>query len=128
VRNIKPFVPHQSYVRSLFAAGHGYPMYDPMTVSRVPEDYHNVCGISIGDVGVLSDEGEFVFGFNIFLPSDHPYNKGNTPDSFSPLEALDESEIHTVTEYFPRGSVVTSKGIKVTRYSESPLYVVFIYL
>ena len=69
---------------------------------------------------------QFPDGFNIFLPSDHPYNKGNTPDSFSPLEALDESEIHTLTEYFPRGSVVTSKGIKMARYSESSLYVVFI--
>jgi len=104
-------------------------MYDPETVSRVPDDYKNVCGISIGDVGVLSDEGEFVFGFNIFLPSDHPYNKGNTPNSFSPLEPLDDSEIHTLTEYFPRGAVITSRGIKVTRHSESPLYsCIYIYL
>ncbi|KIM37487.1 hypothetical protein M413DRAFT_54279, partial [Hebeloma cylindrosporum] len=63
------------YARSLFSAGHGYPMYDPSTVARVPEDYNSIRGISIGDVGVLSTEGEFIFGFNIFLPSDHPYNK-----------------------------------------------------
>ncbi|KIM44650.1 hypothetical protein M413DRAFT_48211, partial [Hebeloma cylindrosporum] len=63
------------YVRSLFPAGQGYPMYDPMTISKVPDDYHTVAGISIGDVGVLSEDGEFIFAFNIFLSSDHPYNK-----------------------------------------------------
>ncbi|KIM37482.1 hypothetical protein M413DRAFT_448527 [Hebeloma cylindrosporum] len=125
VRNIRHFVAHQSYVRSLFAAGHGYPMYDTGTVSEVPEDYTNIRGISIGDVGVLSNHGEFVFAFNLFLPPDHPYNKGNTPASFSPLEPLEESEIQTVDEYFPRGAVVTSKGIKVTRHSESPLRLSF---
>ncbi|KIM37501.1 hypothetical protein M413DRAFT_448552 [Hebeloma cylindrosporum] len=119
------FIPHQSYARSLFPAGHGYPMYDAATVSKVPEDYKKVRGISIGDVGVLADDGQFIFAFNMFLPSDHPYNKGNTPDNFSPLEALDESEVHTVDEYFPRGAVVTSKGVNVIRHSESPLHLSF---
>ncbi|KIM44553.1 hypothetical protein M413DRAFT_356069 [Hebeloma cylindrosporum] len=125
VRNISPFIPRQSYARSLFAAGHGYPLYDPMAVHGAPDDYLNSCGISIGDVGILSNVGDFVFAFNIFLPSDHPFNTGNTPDSFSPLEPLDESEIHTLPEYFPRGAVITSKGVKVTRQSESPLDISF---
>ncbi|KIM37481.1 hypothetical protein M413DRAFT_30940 [Hebeloma cylindrosporum] len=125
VRNIKPFSPQQSYVRSMFATGHGYPMYDAVTVARIPDDYKAVRGISIGDVGVLSHEGEFLFAFNIFLPSDHPYNKGRPPESFSPLEPLEESEIQTVDEYFPRGAVVTSKGIKVIRHSENPLHLSF---
>ncbi|KIM37483.1 hypothetical protein M413DRAFT_448528 [Hebeloma cylindrosporum] len=125
VRNIRHFPPHQSYARSLFSAGHGYPMYDASTATSVPGDYKNVRGISIGDVGILSTNGQFIFAFNIFLPAGHPYNKGNTPDSFSPLEPLDESEIHTVHEYFPPGAVVASKGIKVTRHSENPLHLSF---
>ncbi|KIM37486.1 hypothetical protein M413DRAFT_448532 [Hebeloma cylindrosporum] len=124
VRNIRHFVAHQSYAHSLFAAGHGYPMYDTGTVSIVPKDYHSR-GISIGDVGMLSDDGEFLFAFNIFLPSDHPYNEGKTPDSFAPLEPLDESEIHTMDEYFPRGAVIASKGIEITRHSENPLHLSF---
>jgi len=90
-------------VRSLFAAGYGYPMYDPMTVSKVPTTI-----TFVADVEVLS---EFVFGFiyvlNTFLPSDHPYNQGNMIPS-NPFM----SRRSTVTEYFPRGVVITSKGIR----------------
>ena len=70
---------------------------------------------------MLSNENQFLFAFNIFLPADHPYNKDHTPESFIPLNPLNESEISTTVDYFSRGSVVASKGIKVTRHSEDPL-------
>ena len=78
-------------------------------------------GISIGDVGILNDDSEFVFAFNIFLPADHPYNKNKTPDSFHPLDPLEETEICTSVDYFSRGTVIASKGVKVERLSEDPL-------
>lgn len=63
-----------------------------------------------GDVGVLSNMNEFLFTFNIFLPADHcPYNKNNTPDSFSPLDPLNDSKICTTVNYLPCGSVIYSK-------------------
>ena len=86
----------------------------------MPDDFTATRGISMGDVGILSEDSEFVFAFNIFLPADHPYNK-NTPDSFHPLDPLEEAEVCTSVDYFPRGTVIASRGVKVTRHSEDPL-------
>ncbi|KIM44528.1 hypothetical protein M413DRAFT_355425 [Hebeloma cylindrosporum] len=119
------FHANQTYARSFFPSGHGYPLCQPNTVARVSQDFKQNRGICIGDVGILTRRTEFVFMFNIFLPADHRYNKDRTPDSFYPLDPLKDSEICTSVDYFPRGSVVTSKGIKVTRHSEDPLHLTF---
>ncbi|KIM44603.1 hypothetical protein M413DRAFT_47205, partial [Hebeloma cylindrosporum] len=64
------------YASLLFASGHGYPLYYPETVvTHLPTEFRKICGISIGDVGVLSKSNEFLFAFNISLPADHPYNQ-----------------------------------------------------
>ena len=105
----------------MFAAGHGYPLFYPDTILELDDDFRNTRGISIGDVGYLSSKNQFIFLFNIFLPADHPYNKANVPESFVPLNPLEDSEICTTADYFPRGYVVASKGVKVTRHSEDPL-------
>ena len=120
----KDFHANQTYARSFFPSGHGYALFSPVTITVVPDDFKRQRGISIGDVGILTRHSDFAFVFNIFLPADHPYNKGKTPDSFYPLEPLEESEICTSVNYFPRGSVVASKGVKVTRHSEDPLRVI----
>ena len=88
---------------------------------ELDDDFRNTRGINIGDVGFLSSKNQFIFLFNIFLPADHPYNKENAPGSFLSLSLLQESEICTTTDYFPRGYVITSKGVKLTRHSEDPL-------
>jgi len=88
---------------------------------ELDDDFRNTRGISIGDVGVLSPGNQFIFAFNIFLPVDHPYNKSNAPESFVPLNALQDSEVCTTADYFPRGYVIASKGVNVTRHSEDPL-------
>lgn len=122
MRQHNPSFPDKTFASSLFASGHGYALFSAQTVvGHLPDDFKKIRGISIGDVGVLSNMNEFLFAFNIFLPADHPYNKNNTPDSFSPLDPLNESEICTTVNYFPPGSVIASKGIKVTRHSEDPL-------
>jgi hypothetical protein len=96
-------------------------LFSPETIAEVPNDFKQKRGISIGDVGVVTRNSDFAFAFNIFLPADHPYNKNKTPDSFYPLDPLKESEVCTSVDYFPRGSVIASKGVKVTKYSEDPL-------
>jgi len=116
--------PSETYASSLFASGHGYATFIPETITPVPDDFKARRGISIGDVGILSEENDFIFAFNIFLAADHPYNKGKTPDSFRPLVPLNESEICTTVDFFPRGSVIASKGVEVERHSEEPLWVV----
>ena len=120
-----PSSPDKIFASSLFASGHGYPLFHPDTM-QLDNDLRNTDGISIGDVGFLSVENQFIFLFNIFLPADHPYNKANAPESFLPLNPLQESEICTTADYFPRGYVIASKGVKVTRHSEAPLCVVYL--
>ena len=115
-----PSSPDKIFASSLFASGHGYPLFYPDTM-QLDDDFRNTRGISIGDVGFLSVENQFLFLFNIFLPADHPYNKDHAPESFLPLNPLQESEICTTAHYFPRGYVIASKGVKVTRHSEDPL-------
>jgi len=115
-----PSSPDKIFASSLFASGHGYPLFYPDTM-QFDDEFRNTRGISIGDVGFLSVENQFLFLFNIFLPADHPYNKDNAPESFHPLSPLQDSEICTTANYFPRGYVIASKGVKVTRHSEDPL-------
>ncbi|KAJ3491740.1 hypothetical protein NLJ89_g11308 [Agrocybe chaxingu] len=43
-------------------------------------------GTEIGDVGVFTKEGAFLFFFNILYPRDHPYNPRNLPEDFRPLD------------------------------------------
>jgi hypothetical protein len=116
-----PSNPDKIFASSLFASGHGYALYYPDTILELDDDFRNTRGISVGDVGFLSSKNQFIFLFNIFLPADHPYNKDNAPESFLPLNPLQDSEICSTADYFPRGYVIASKGVKVTRHSEDPL-------
>ncbi|KIM46808.1 hypothetical protein M413DRAFT_440380 [Hebeloma cylindrosporum] len=124
----KPSLPDKIFASALFAAGHGYPLFYPDTIAELDDDFRRTRGISLGDVGVLSPENQFIFAFNIFLPADHPYNKSKdsaTPESFVPLSPLEDSEICTTVDYFPPGYVIASKGVNVVRHSEDPLHITF---
>jgi len=112
--------PDKIFASSLFASGHGYPLYYPDTILGLDDDFRSTRGISIGDVGFLGSKNQLIFQFSIFLPADHP-NKNNVPESFVLLCPLQEPEIYTTADYFPRGYVVASKGVNVTRHSEDPL-------
>ncbi|KAF8171639.1 hypothetical protein BJ912DRAFT_995275 [Pholiota molesta] len=115
----------ESYSRSLMMKGHGFPLWYPGGDLGKPIEYLQK-GVSIGDVGVLDRDGLFDFCFNIFLPPDDPKHSHLAPEEFKPIEGgLDPSEVHTQPDYFKPGSVITSKGVTVTRRSESPLDISF---
>ncbi|KIM44633.1 hypothetical protein M413DRAFT_358136 [Hebeloma cylindrosporum] len=120
-----PSNPDKIFASALFASGHGHALFYPETILELDDDFRKTRGITIGDVGVLSPDNQFEFAFNVFLPADHPYNKGNTPDSFLPLSPLQESEICTTPDYFPPGYVIASKGVNVVRHSQNPLHITF---
>jgi hypothetical protein len=42
-------------------------------------------GITVGDVGILTESGGFDFMFNVCLPSDHPIDQEGLPDGFLPI-------------------------------------------
>jgi len=56
-------------------------MWIPGPNMKLPMEYRRN-GIRIGDVGVIYRREGFSFLFNIFLPADHPVNKGRVPDDF----------------------------------------------
>ncbi|KDR69294.1 hypothetical protein GALMADRAFT_77519, partial [Galerina marginata CBS 339.88] len=98
--------------------GHGYPLWDP--VGEL-ESQRLKQGLMIGDVGLITAKGQFRYYFNIFLPVSDP-NQLQCPPDLEPLSPpLDASEIVTNPTYFPPGTALASKGVEVTRTSESPL-------
>ena len=60
-------------------------MWRPGPSLTLPNEYRRN-GIGIGDVGIIYRSEGFGFLFNIFLPADHPVNKGSVPDDFEPLD------------------------------------------
>ncbi len=110
----------ESYSRSLLSVGNGYPIFDvigdwdrsPLHLSRGP---------SLGDIGVLNPDGDFVFAFNVFAPADDPIHLNETPPNFTPLKSLEQSEVSKLPNHFPPGTVIASKGINIDRVSDSPL-------
>ncbi|KAF8967317.1 hypothetical protein BDZ97DRAFT_1656622 [Flammula alnicola] len=115
----------ESYSRSMMMKGHGFPVWYPGGDLGKPVKYLQK-GLSIGDVGILDREGTFDFCFNIFLQPDDPIHARLVPREFRPIQPpLDPSEIRCTPEFFKNGAVITSKGVTITRHSESPLDISF---
>ncbi|KAF8163999.1 hypothetical protein BJ912DRAFT_890343, partial [Pholiota molesta] len=63
---------------------HGLPLWIPDPAENLEE--HKKQGISIGDLGILTDDGGFRFLFNIHAEADARINKDmRTPQAFTPL-------------------------------------------
>jgi len=73
------------YYHQLLIKRRGSPMWIPGPDMNLSAEYRRG-GIRIGDVGILYRAEGFTFLFNIFLPADHPINKGRVPDNFEPLD------------------------------------------
>ncbi|KAK7451048.1 hypothetical protein VKT23_012723 [Stygiomarasmius scandens] len=81
-----------TYSKHLFRHKHGYALLNPEP-SRIGEELEPHLealyaeGIRVGDVGLISDSGDFISLFNIFKPSDAPVNTVHgVPHGFQPLE------------------------------------------
>ncbi|KAH9484551.1 hypothetical protein JR316_0004033 [Psilocybe cubensis] len=108
----------ETYARSLLMAGNGFPIWDPVGDTGRPSA-HLKSGLMIGDVGYLSDEGDFQYHFNIFLPPSSEVHF-NAPANLEPLfPALQSKEIKTETNYFAPGTVIASTGVEVTRVQDA---------
>jgi hypothetical protein len=63
---------------------HGLPLWIPDPDENLEE--HKKQGISIGDLGLLTEDGGFEYLFNIHVDADHSVNKDMViPPSFTPL-------------------------------------------
>jgi len=100
------------YYRHLAAKGRGLPLWLPEPSSTLPNVYRRQ-GISIGDVGIITNSGGFDFMFNICLPADHPINQDGLPEGFSPLfPPLCPSDIYKHMDFKPN-SYLASASVSV---------------
>ncbi len=56
----------------------------PESDYNLPDVYRNK-GVSVGDLGILTDDGGFDFLFNVCAEADDPVNQGRVPAQFQPL-------------------------------------------
>ena len=110
----------ESYSRSMLSLGHGYPIFD-VVGDWNRSSLHLKRGPSLGDVGLLNSDGDFLFSFNIFAPPSDPVHVNETPPDFVPMKYPDPIEVTRVPNHFPSGTVLASKGITINRISDSPL-------
>lgn len=76
------------YARLLLPQKRGYALWKPKPGNWLPEAYRKE-GVSIGDVGILTEFGEFDYFFNACLSADHPVNKDRVPQDFKPFADID---------------------------------------
>ncbi len=80
---------HVVYRRLLSRTGHGYPLWIPDPDENLPDVYRKD-GITIGDVGLLTEDGGFDFLFNVHASANDPVNGGGVPLDFHPLSASND--------------------------------------
>ncbi|KAJ7929701.1 hypothetical protein B0H13DRAFT_1540946, partial [Mycena leptocephala] len=94
------------YCNQLVRRKRGFPLYVPGPQPNRPAEYQKT-GVSIGDVGRITEEGIFDFFFNIYLPADHPINNNNVPENFAPLPHYSSEDVLDLP-YRPGDHVSTS--------------------
>nr|GAT45631.1 pleiotropic drug resistance ABC transporter protein [Mycena chlorophos] len=97
----------------------GFPLYvpEPQVASLPPEYLIN--GVSIGDVGMVTEEGIWDFFFNIFLPEDHPINQGRTPPGFIPLKAHASANVYRLS-FWPGTFVASPSAVQNMSFQQFP--------
>lgn len=80
------------YARLLLPQKRGYALWKPKPGNWLPEEYRKE-GVRIGDVGIITEFGEFDYFFNACLPADHQLNKDRVPQDFRPFQDVDVADI-----------------------------------
>lgn len=75
-----PESPNELYCRLLLTKNRkgGYPLWIPEPNKVLPKAYYER-GVSIGDVGLITEDGQFDYLFNICEDENHPVNGGPIP-------------------------------------------------
>ncbi|KAJ7931197.1 hypothetical protein B0H13DRAFT_860183 [Mycena leptocephala] len=100
----------QLYSRLLLSKGAGYPLWLPEPYDDLPLEYKER-GVSVGDVGVITNDGAFDFIFNICLPRDHPINSVGVPEDFE-VVPLGDGDIRRAPRHYSPGSDISSAKLK----------------
>lgn len=100
---------------------HGMPLYVPQPLTRHAPSYQRQ-GVSIGDVGVFTQFGEFDRLFNICLPANHSMNPQELPDGFYPLD-LNPGDVSGPNYRHDLNSYITSPPVRMTGLVADSCYV-----
>ncbi|KAF8817638.1 hypothetical protein BYT27DRAFT_7074141 [Phlegmacium glaucopus] len=85
---------------------HGLPLWKPDPNANLPEAYTKE-GISVGDVGLLTDDGGFDYLFNIHAEAHDPVNQFlGTPTSFHHLPLDPATNIHKIELFHPKKTCI----------------------
>ncbi|KAE9404778.1 hypothetical protein BT96DRAFT_916660 [Gymnopus androsaceus JB14] len=102
------------YARLLLPHSHGYPFWIPEPNEALPTEYINT-GISVGDLGLVRQDGGFDFLFNIFLKADNKINnwlgKG-LPEGYEPIPK-DNQQFYRNSNQFSPGALGTLGNRKI---------------
>lgn len=105
-----PIAASQIYARQLLPQKRGYPLFVPEPSERLPDAYRQK-GVSIGDVGIIQQDGSFAFAFNACAAADESVNCHGVPAGFKPI-TINRDRIARFKDMRARGSEVTSSSIK----------------
>lgn len=100
----------QVYATQLLSRKRGYPLFVPEPSARLPEAYRRR-GVSIGDVGVIAQDGSFAFAFNACTAADDPVNHRGVPAGFRPL-TISPDRIARFKDMRAQGSEVLSPSVR----------------
>ncbi|PBK66329.1 hypothetical protein ARMSODRAFT_890651 [Armillaria solidipes] len=107
---------HVVYTKLLLRRGHGYPLWIPEPDYSLPDAYRDK-GVSVGDLGILTEDGGFDFLFNVCVEADDLANQGHVPPQFEPLRIPQGDPIRKVVSLHRKNSSVTSAHVSTTEIS-----------
>ncbi len=104
---------HAIYTKLLLRRGHGYPLWIPESDYNLPDVYCDK-GVSVGDLGILTDDGGFDFLFNVCAEADDPVNQGHVPPQFQPLRISSSHAIRKIP-FHRKSSSITSAHVSTKK-------------
>ncbi len=85
---------------------------DPESDYNLPDVYRDK-GVSVGDLGILTDDGGFDFLFNVCAEADDPVNQSHVPPQFQPLRISSSHSVRKIP-FHRKNSAITSAHVSKT--------------
>ncbi len=107
------------YVQLMSTLGHGYPLWRQDYDSKAPPT-------RVGDLGYLTDDGDFAYLFNVFGDASDLSKSDRVPPDFIPLTDLPEPAVEQRLEMHEKDTVLTAysgpNGRDKTSYTFACMY------
>jgi hypothetical protein len=101
------------YERLLRPKGHGQPFWNPELDNNLPYQYRQR-GVSIGDVGIITPDGEFHFLFSICEPFLHDTINPDDAPTFD-IVSLARTDISKHAGYHKPDNPIASENMRMNK-------------